>query len=104
MPLPTRQRVGWQPSRFLPDRAEAERATALPEKRGSVRAAARAWAPPGPSLPNAFTRHSLGMPTRNSEAVRQRAAAAAGRRGGQPATPPLDPVFVALNPNALPAR
>jgi hypothetical protein len=44
------------------------------------------------------------MPTRNPEAVRQRAMAAASRRAGQPATPGLDPVFVALNPGALPAR
>jgi hypothetical protein len=44
------------------------------------------------------------MPTRNPEAVRQRAVAAAHQRTGQPVTPPLDPVFVALNPNALPAR
>jgi hypothetical protein len=36
------------------------------------------------------------MPARNLEAVRQRT--------GQPATPTLDPVFVALNPGALPAR
>jgi hypothetical protein len=44
------------------------------------------------------------MPTPNPEAVRQRAVAAARQRRGQPATPPLDPVFVALNPGALPAR
>jgi hypothetical protein len=44
------------------------------------------------------------MPTRNPEAIRQRAVAAARQRSGQPATPPLDPVFVALNPHALPAR
>ena len=44
------------------------------------------------------------MPTRNPEAVRQRAIAAARQRSGQPATPSLDPVFVALNPGALPAR
>ena len=44
------------------------------------------------------------MPTRNPEAVRQRAIAAARKRTGQPATPALDPVFVALNPGALPAR
>jgi len=51
-----------------------------------------------------FTRHGLGgMPARNPEAVRQRAIA--GRqRTGQPATPSFDPVFVALNPGALPAR
>jgi len=44
------------------------------------------------------------MPTRNPEAIRQRAIAAAHQRTGQPATPTLDPVFVALNPHALPAR
>ena len=57
-----------------------------------------------PSLRKAFDRHGLGMPTRNSEAVRQRAIAAARQRTGQPATPTLDPVSVALNPGALPAR
>jgi hypothetical protein len=44
------------------------------------------------------------MPARNPEAVRQRAVAAARQRSGQPVAPPLDPVFVALNPDALPAR
>ena len=44
------------------------------------------------------------MPARNPEAVRQRAIAAARQRTGQPATPTLDPVFVALNPSVLPAR
>jgi hypothetical protein len=44
------------------------------------------------------------MPARNHEAVRQRAIAAAGQRGGPPAAPPLDPVFVALNHGHLPTR
>jgi hypothetical protein len=44
------------------------------------------------------------MPARNPEAIRQRAIAAAHQRAGQPATPSLDPRFVALNPGALPAR
>jgi hypothetical protein len=44
------------------------------------------------------------MPARNPEAVRQRAVDAARQRSGQPATPALDPVFVTLNPGALPAR
>jgi hypothetical protein len=57
-----------------------------------------------PSLRKAFTRHGLNMPTRNPEAVRQRAVAAARQRSGPLAAPPLDPVFVALNPKALPAR
>src|SRR5215213_1145520 len=44
------------------------------------------------------------MPTRHPEAVRQRAIATARQPSGQPVTPPLDPVFVALNPQAVPAR
>jgi hypothetical protein len=96
--------LGWQPSPFLTDRAEAERAFQLAEELGSVNAAAAELGTTWPSLRKAFTRHGLGMPTRNPEAVRQRAIAAASRRTGQPATPGLDPVFVALNPGVLPAR
>jgi hypothetical protein len=44
------------------------------------------------------------MPDRNPQAVRQRAIDAVRQRTGQPGTPSLDPVFVALNPGALPAR
>jgi hypothetical protein len=98
------QGVGWQPSRFLTDRAEAERAFALAEQLGSINAAATQLGTTWPSLRKAFQRHELGMPARNPEAVRQRAIAAARQRSGQPATPSLDPVFVALNPGALPAR
>ena len=96
--------VGWQPSRFLTDRAEAERAYQLAEQLGSVNAAAKELGITWPSLRKAFTRHGLGMPARNPEAIRQRAIDAARQRGGQPTTPGLDPVFVALNPGALPAR
>jgi hypothetical protein len=96
--------VGWQPSRFLADRGEAERAFLLAEQLGSVNAAATQLGTTWPSLRKAFQRHELGMPARNPEAVRQRAIAAARQRSGQPATPALDPVFVALNPGALPAR
>jgi hypothetical protein len=96
--------LGWQPSRFLADRVEAERAFQLAEELGSVNAAAAKLGTTWPSLRKAFTRHGLGMPARNPEAVRQRAMAAARRRAGQPATPGLDPAFVALNPDALPAR
>jgi hypothetical protein len=71
---------------------------------GSVNAAAQQLDTTWPSLRKAFTRHGLGMPARNPEAVRERAIAAAHKRTGQPATPTLDPVFAALNPNALPAR
>jgi WhiB family transcriptional regulator, redox-sensing transcriptional regulator len=103
LPMPER-RVGWQPSRFLADRTEAERAFALAEQLGSVNAAAQQLGTTWPSLRKAFTRHGLGMPARNPEAVRQRAIDAARQRSGRPATPSLDPVFVALNPGALPAR
>jgi hypothetical protein len=103
--LPALQRrVGWQPSRFLSDRAEAERAFALAERLGSVNAAAAELGTTWPSLRKAFTRHGLGMPARNPEAVRQRAITAARQRNGRPATPSLDPVFVALNHGELPVR
>jgi hypothetical protein len=101
--LHAQQRVGWQPSRFLADRGEAERAFAVAERLGSVNAAAAELGTTWLSLRKAFTRHGLGMPARNPEAVRQRAIAAR-QRTGQPVTPTLDPVFVALNPGALPAR
>jgi hypothetical protein len=86
------------------DRAEAERAFQLAQQLGSVNAAAQELGTTWPSLRKAFTRHGLGMPARNPEAVRQRAIAAARHRSGQPAPalPPLDPMFVALNPGQLP--
>jgi hypothetical protein len=97
--------VGWQPSRFLADRAEAERAFQLAQQLGSVNATATQSDTTWPSLRKAFTHHGLGMPARNPEAARQHAIAAARQRSGQPAppaTPPLDPVFVALNRGQLP--
>ena len=57
-----------------------------------------------PSLRKAFTRHGLGMPARNPQAIRQRAAEAARQRSGRPTAPTLDPVFVALNHDELPVR
>jgi hypothetical protein len=57
-----------------------------------------------PSLRKAFVRHGLACrpatPKRSGSAPWLRPAA----RAGQPATPGLDPVFVALNPGALPIR
>jgi len=47
------RRVGWQPSRFLTDRAEAERAYALAEQLGSVNAAAQELGTIWPSQRNA---------------------------------------------------
>jgi hypothetical protein len=102
--LHAQQRVGWQPSRFLSDRAEAERAFALAERLGSINAAAQELGTTWPSLRKAFTRHGLGMPARNPEAIRQRAIEAAHQHTGRPATPSLDPVFVALNRDELPVR
>jgi hypothetical protein len=96
--------VGWQPSRFLADRGEAERAFALAERLGSVNAAAAELGTTWPSLRKAFTRHELGMPARSPEAVRQRVIEAARQRTGRPATPSLDPGFVALNHGELPVR
>jgi hypothetical protein len=98
------RRVGWQPSRFLVGRAEAERAFQLAERLGSVNAAAVELGTTWPSLRKAFQRHGLGMPARNPEAIRQRAINAARQRTGLPATPSLDPVFVALNHGELPIR
>jgi WhiB family transcriptional regulator, redox-sensing transcriptional regulator len=103
LPAPE-QRRAWQPSRFLADRAEAERAFQLAERLGSVNAAAAELGTTWPSLRKAFTRHGLGMPARNPEAVRQRAIDAARQRSGRPATPSLDPVFVALNRDEVPVR
>jgi hypothetical protein len=104
LPPSRHSHLGWQPSRFLADRAEAERAFALAEQLGSVNAAAAELGTTWPSLRKAFTRHGLGMPARNPEAVRQRAIAAASQRVGSPAAPPLDPLFVTLNPGQLPTR
>jgi hypothetical protein len=108
-------RVGWQPSPFLADRAEAERAFRLAERLGSVNAAAAELGTTWPTLRKAFVRHGLGMPTPDPEAVRARKAAAAGR-AQPPPTPQLDAAFLALNqrlvvpltararPGELPAR
>jgi hypothetical protein len=41
------KRVGWQPSRFLTDRAEAERAYALAEQLAASMPPPNSWAPPG---------------------------------------------------------
>jgi hypothetical protein len=102
LPYPAAGGLAAQP---LPaDRAEAERAFQLAEQLGSVNAAAAELGTTWPSLRKAFGRHGLGMPARNPEAVRQRAIAAAHQRTGRPVAPALDPVFVALNPGALPAR
>jgi hypothetical protein len=101
--LQVQQRVGGQPSRFLADRVEAERALQLAEQLGGVNAAANELGTTWPSLRKAFTRHGLGMPARNPETVRQRAIDAAHQRTGRPTPPSLDPAFVALNPGALPA-
>jgi hypothetical protein len=51
MSIPTLPgRLGWQPSRFLTDRGEAERAFQLAEQLGSVNAAAKELGTTWPSL------------------------------------------------------
>jgi hypothetical protein len=108
-------RAGWQPSPFLADRAQAERAYRLAERLGSVNAAAAELGTTWPTLRKAFVRHGLGMPAPDPVAVSARKAAAASRYH-QPATPQLDGAFMALNrplvaplatrarPGELPAR
>jgi hypothetical protein len=71
------RRVGWQPSRFLADRGEAEHAFQLAQRLGSINAAATELGTAWPSLRKVFARHGLGMPARNPETVRQRAVEAA---------------------------
>jgi hypothetical protein len=89
---PAQRRVGWQPSRFLTDCAEAGRAFALAERLGTVNAAAAEVGTTWPSLRKASTPPGMGcgMPTRNLQAVQQRAAEAARQRSGWPAT--LSPI------------
>jgi hypothetical protein len=77
--------VGWQPSPFLGDRTEAERAFALAERLGSINAAAAELGTTWPSLRKAFTRHGLGCrPATHrpsgSAPPRRPASAAAGHR------------------------
>ncbi len=92
------------PSRFLADRAEAERAFRLAEQLGSINAAAAQLGTTWPSLRKAFQRHELGTPTPNPAAVNQRKSTVQlARRGGRrPTAPELDPVFVQLNPGNVP--
>jgi WhiB family transcriptional regulator, redox-sensing transcriptional regulator len=89
-------RAGWQPSPFLADRGEAERAFKLAERLGSVNAAAAELGTTGPTLRKAFVRHGLGMRAPDPVAVSARKAAAASRYH-QVATPALDGAFVTLN-------
>jgi predicted DNA-binding protein (UPF0251 family) len=103
MPQP-HGKVGHQPSRFLADRGEAERAFRPAEQLGSINAAAAQLGTTWPSLRKAFQRHQLGMPTPNPAAVNQRKSTVQlARLGGRrPTAPELDPVFVQLNPGSVP--
>jgi WhiB family redox-sensing transcriptional regulator len=103
LPQPERK-AGHQPSRFLADRAEAERAFRLATQLGSINAAARQLGTTWPSLRKAFQRHELGTPTPNPAALSQRKSSAAlARLGARPPTAPeLDPIFVQLNPGSVP--
>jgi hypothetical protein len=97
------RRVGWQPSRFLANRAKAERAVALAEQLGRVNAAAAELSTTWPSLRKAFATALAYQPATHTRSTSGRSpppAAAAGR----PATPAWTRCPVALNPGALPAR
>jgi hypothetical protein len=74
------------PERLPYDKRDGRR-LALVEQLGSVNAAAPQLGTARPSLRKAFQRHGFRMPSRNPEAVRQRAIDAARQRSGQPATP-----------------
>ena len=98
--LHAQQRMGWQPSRFLTDRAEAERTYRLAERLGSMHAAAAELGPPGrrcakpsPATASVCRRVTLKRPPAHHRRASQCA--------GPPAAPPLDPVFMALNPGQL---
>ena len=75
--LHAQQRVGWQPSRFLTDRAEGERAFQLAEQLGSVNTAAQQLGTIWPSRRMAFTRHGLGPPVAGADTVDSVVAAVA---------------------------
>jgi hypothetical protein len=93
--------VGWQPSRFLSDRGEAERAFQLAEQLGSVNAAAAELGTTWPSRRKAFARHGLGMPARNPRrSASGRSPPPAGAAAGRP--PSLDPVFEQREPRRHP--
>jgi hypothetical protein len=97
-------KVSHQPSRFLADRDQAERAFRLAEQLGSINAAARELGTTWPSLRKAFQRHQLGTPKPNPAAVNQRKSTVQlARLGGRrPTAPELDPVFAKLNPRSVP--
>ena len=85
------RRVGWQPSRFLTDRAEAEHAFTLAERSAASMRPPAALGNSWRSLRRTFTRCGLGTPALNPEAGRQRAIAAACQRAGRPTTGPWTP-------------
>jgi hypothetical protein len=91
--------LGWQPSQFLTDRAEAVRTFALAEHLGSVNAAAAELGTTWPSLRKAFQRHGLGMPLptpkQSASGPEPPPASAAGSRPPRPWTRCLLPSILA---------
>jgi hypothetical protein len=76
--------VGWQPSRFLADRAGAERAFRLASGWAASTPPLKSWAPPGPRCAKPSTGMASGCrpatPRRSASALpRPRASAAGGR-------------------------
>jgi hypothetical protein len=99
---PSRQsHLGWQPSRLLADRAEAERAFQLAEQLGSVNAAATQLDTTWPSLRKASSARTSACLTR--------CRSAAGGRRSSPAQRPAHRTTIGSDvlgaqPGALPAR
>jgi hypothetical protein len=101
--IPARRPLGWQPSRFLTDRSEAERAYSLPSGSAVSTPPPKSWELPGPRCAEPSDDRASAYPSATPEAVRQRAiAVASNQHTAQSAAPPLDPVFVALNQGQLP--
>jgi hypothetical protein len=94
--------LGWQPSRFLVDRGEAERAFQLAERLGSVNAAAKELGTPGRRCARPLPATALGCPHGTLRPSDSGPSPAARQRTERLANPSLDPAFAALNPGALP--
>jgi hypothetical protein len=103
LPRPYRATWAGSPAGSLPTGPRLNAPSSSPSGSAASTPPRPSWAPPGRRCASLHPPRP-GHAARNPEAVRQRTIAAARRRSGRPATPGLDPVFVALNLGALPAR
>ena len=84
--LHVQQRGGCSPADSSPTGPRPNAPSSSPNDSASVTRPRPSWAPVAVAR-KAFTRHELGMPTRNREAVRRRAIDAARQRSGRPPPP-----------------